>query len=240
MNRQNPSEDPAWIDWRERFAELYDQSNYESPLQKWVMRSSHALVEKPFGESAFFERVLEIGAGTGEHLPFVRHRFSTYIMSDSNQKALDVAKRKLPGAKNEQVLFEVEEGGGLSYPDDSFDRVVAVHVLEHINKPHLALKEWRRVVKPGGMLSILIPTDPGVAWRIGRCLGPRRNAIAKGIAYDYVMAREHVNPCNNLVALVRHYFSNAVEAWWPLRVPSMDLNLFCAFHAVVHKQGSRQ
>jgi phosphatidylethanolamine/phosphatidyl-N-methylethanolamine N-methyltransferase len=92
------------------------------------------------------------------------------------------------------------------------------------------------VLKDGGTLSILIPTDPGMAWRLGRHLGPRRNAIAQGIAYDYVMAREHVNSCNNLVALLRHYFPRSRESWWPLRVPSIDLNLFFAFHAKVVKQ----
>jgi SAM-dependent methyltransferase len=99
----------------------------------------------------------------------------------------------------------------------------------------LALKEWFRVLKPGGVLSILIPTDPGLAWRLGRNLGPRKNAIKQGIAYDYVMAREHVNSCNNLIAILRHYFPKAEEAWWPTPIPSIDLNLFFAFHTVIDK-----
>lgn len=102
--------------------------------------------------------------------------------------------------------------------------------------PHLALKEWRRVLKHGGVISILIPTDPGLAWRLGRHFGPRKNAIARGIAYDYVMAREHVNSCNNLIALLRHYFPGSKEAWWPFPIASIDLNLFFAFHATVDKR----
>jgi len=86
------------------------------------------------------------------------------------------------------------------------------------------------------VLSILIPTDPGVAWRLGRHFGPRRNAISLGIPYDYVMAREHVNSCNNLIALIRHYFPNRNEAWWPFHVPSIDLNLFYSCNAVVNKK----
>ncbi len=233
-------EDKAWLDYRERFSDVYDDSNYSSPLQSFVMRASHKLVEKEYGKQAHFDRVLEIGAGTGEHLPFVRHAFNEYILTDLDPKTLEVAKHKLAGMHNGQVKFEAQAGTSLNYSDDTFDRLIATHVLEHINEPHLALKEWLRVLRHGGVLSILIPTDPGLAWRLGRRLGPRKNAIAQGIAYDYVMAREHVNSCNNLIAILRHYFPDAKEAWWPLPVSSIDLNLFFAFHAAVVKQEVRQ
>ena len=229
------NEDQAWLDYRARFADAYDEANYASPLQSAVMRASHRLTERRFQEREHFAKVLEIGAGTGEHLRFVRHAFDQYVLSDLDAKTLEVAKGKLNDKFDNQLVFEKQSGEGLSYADDSFDRLIATHVLEHIYQPHLALKEWTRVVKRGGILSILIPTDPGLAWRLGRHLGPRRNAIAQGIAYDYVMAREHVNSCNNLIALLRHYFSERTELWWPFPIPSIDLNLFFVCHAVVRK-----
>jgi phosphatidylethanolamine/phosphatidyl-N-methylethanolamine N-methyltransferase len=233
-------EDKAWIEYREKFSEVYDDSNYSSPLQSLVMRASHRLAEKPFGNQVHFDRVLEIGAGTGEHLPFVRHSYNEYVLTDLDSKTLEVAKTKLVRNRRGDVKFETQTGNSLNYPDRTFDRVVATHVLEHIYQPHLALKEWYRVLKHGGVLSILIPTDPGIAWRLGRHLGPRRNAIAQGIAYDYVMAREHVNSCNNLIAILRHYFPEANQAWWPSPIPSIDLNLFFAFHATISKQENKQ
>lgn len=225
-------EDKEWLDYRARFSEVYDEANYSSPLQSAVMRESHRLTEKKFNANDHFSKVLEIGTGTGEHFPFVRHGFDQYILTDADPKALEVAKKKLKGDK---LVFETQAGEKLSYADNSFDRVIAVHVLEHIYQPHLVLKEWRRVVKNGGTLSILIPTDPGIAWRLGRHLGPRRNALAQGIAYDYVMAREHVNSCDKLISLIRHYFPARTEAWWPFPLPSIDLNLFFACHATVNK-----
>lgn len=234
------SEDRAWIEYRQQFSEVYDDSNYSSPLQSLVMRASHKLAEKAFNDQMHFDRVLEIGAGTGEHLPFVRHSFDEYILTDFDPKTLEVAKKKLTGMRGGKVGFETQTGSSLLYPDNTFDRLVATHVLEHIYQPHLALKEWYRVLKHHGILSILIPTDPGVAWRLGRHLGPRKNAIKQGIAYDYVMAREHVNSCNNLIAFLRHYFPEAKEAWWPFPIPSIDLNLFFVFHATVSKQGNNQ
>ena len=229
------NEDQAWLEYRARFADVYDESNYASPLQSSVMRASHRLTENNFGERNHFARVLEIGAGTGEHLGFVRHGFDQYVLTDLDAKTLEVAKSKLGDKFGNKLQYETQTAEELSYSDNSFDRLIATHVLEHIYQPHLALKEWRRVVKNSGTLSILIPTDPGVAWRLGRHLGPRKNAVAQGIAYDYVMAREHVNSCNNLIALLRHYFPERTEAWWPLPLPSIDLNLFFVCHAIVKK-----
>ena len=234
MNQTN-NEDQAWLDYRARFADIYDESNYASPLQSAVMRASHRLTEKNFKERDHFAKVLEIGAGTGEHLGFVRHNFDQYVLTDLDAKTLEVAKGKLNGKFGNKVQYETQTAEGLSYSDNSFDRLIATHVLEHIYQPHLVLKEWRRVVKNGGVLSILIPTDPGIAWRLGRHLGPRKNAIAQGIAYDYVMAREHVNSCTNLIALLRHYFPERTEGWWPTPIPSVDLNLFFVAHVTVNK-----
>lgn len=228
-------EDPAWTDYRAKFADIYDAANYSSPLQSYAMRASHRLTERRFTEHDFFSSVLEIGAGTGEHLAFVRHGFDRYVLTDVDARALEVCKGKFENSYGDKLLFETQTGNRLAYADSSFDRLIATHVLEHIHQPHLVLKEWCRVVKSGGVISILIPTDPGVAWRLGRHLGPRKKALAQGIAYDYVMAREHVNSCNNLVALMRHYFPESIEGWWPLQIASMDLNLFFVCHIAVRK-----
>jgi ubiquinone/menaquinone biosynthesis C-methylase UbiE len=226
-------EDDAWREWQRKFLEVYDDTNYSGVVQSSFMGASHKLVERPFDDQTHFGRVLEVGAGTGGHLPYVRHGYDEYILSDHNSNALDVARRKLAKSGDTRLRFECQSGGQLNCPDRFFDRVLAVHVLEHIYQPHLALKEWKRVLKIGGVLSILIPTDPGTAWRLGRHFGPRRKLLAQGVAYDYVMAREHVNASNNLIAILRHMFPKGVEAWWPFRIPSIDLNFFYAYHATI-------
>ncbi|WP_207905805.1 class I SAM-dependent methyltransferase [Aestuariirhabdus litorea] len=229
-------EDPAWIAYRNQFASIYDEANYTSPLQSWVMRSSHKLLERPFGAEKHFNSVLEVGAGTGEHLDFIQHGYDRYLLSDMDHHTLEIAKKRHPISTKGHIEFSVQSGDQLSFEDNSFDRLIAAHVLEHIYQPHKMLQEWARVLKNGATMSILIPTDPGLAWRLGRHLGPRKNARAKGIPYDYIMAREHVNSCNNLIAILRHMFPGAIESWWPLPIASIDLNLFFTFHAKITKE----
>lgn len=203
----------------------YDRSNYDRGLAASVLTRTHALVEKPFGPDRHLPDILEVGAGTLAHLPFVRHSFSRYVASDFDQKVLDaLIDTPLPPG----VVLMKLDGGALPFDDGSFDRVIATHVLEHVPFPHLAIAEWVRVLKPGGVLSVILPCDPGWAWRIGRYLGPRKQAEAAGLPYDYYMAREHINSIFNLKEILAYHFPERDVKWWPLRVPLPDVNLIYA------------
>lgn len=210
------------------WADNYDSSNYDDNMAGSVLSRSHDLLEKPFGADTTFGQVLEVGAGTMVHMHHVRHRFDRYLATDHNPGLIEAARK---GALPKGVEVEHLEGTRLPYADASFDRVIATHVLEHIPEPHLALGEWARVVKPGGVLSLILPCDPGLAWRFGRHFGPRRRAEAAGLDYDYYMAREHVNSIYNLRQIVRYHLPNRQEAWWPLRIASPDLNLIYCVNA---------
>jgi len=126
-----------------------------------------------------------------------------------------------------RMEFQVTRAENLPFADHSFDRLIACNVLEHIHRPHEALREWNRVVREGGLISLILPCDPGFAWRTMRLFSSSRHyMLLKGFPYEYIMAREHVNHIGNLVAIIRYHFENIRERWWPLRIPSTDLNLF--------------
>ena len=53
-----------------------------------VVNRYHQELELPFRSTDFFSSVIELGAGSCEHLPFVKHRFDSYILSDIRTKNL--------------------------------------------------------------------------------------------------------------------------------------------------------
>jgi predicted SAM-dependent methyltransferase len=65
----------------------------------------------------------------------------------------------IPGFTNIDIENGIEMSK-LPYPDNSVDTIYASHVLEHV--PHRqcgpTLKEWNRVLKPGGTLMVAVPT----------------------------------------------------------------------------------
>jgi ubiquinone/menaquinone biosynthesis C-methylase UbiE len=144
---------------------------------------------------------------------------------------LNIARKKFCAeVSSGSLVLEKQDATRLSYPDGSFDRLIATHVLEHLPEPVSVLREWNRVVRPGGIISIVLPCDPGFLWRLGRHLGPRRNAKKLGLAYDYLQAAEHINSIFNLVVFIRHHFESLNELWYPTRIPVPDLNLFYICH----------
>ncbi len=218
--------EPDYDAYLTQFEENYEKLNYSGNLSSKVLSHSHVVLENAFTEQDHFSQVLEIGAGSGQHPLTVKHTFDKYLITDGNDRMLDQSRERFKG--DERYDYQVEDARKLSFEDHSFDRVIATHVLEHLINPHEILREWTRVIKPGGTLSLVLPCDPGFAWRFGRMIGVRKRAETAGLEYDYWMAREHVNSIYNLNTFINYYYKDVKATWWPLRVPLPDLNLIYA------------
>jgi len=99
-------------------------------------------------------KLLEVGVGTGLSLPLLpRHGEITGI--DLSQKMLDQAKKRAEtlGLKKLQLLKM--DANKLEFPDEQFDRVLAAYFISTVPDPVKAVKEMRRVCKPGGFIVFL-------------------------------------------------------------------------------------
>ena len=213
------------------YIQSYDKNNTEKTLAGSFLQKSHLLLERTLPDIDELNTVLEVGAGSGHHFPYVKKIFSKYIMTDGSSEMLAIASEKYASnISSGLVVLEQQDATKLSYSDSSVDRLIATHVLEHLPNPVEVLIEWNRVVRPGGIISIVLPCDPGILWRVGRHLGPRKNAQKLGIAYDYLQASEHVNSIFNLKVFIQHHFEFLTESWYPAKVALPDLNLFYICH----------
>ena len=100
-------------------------------------------------------RILDIGCGPGSITADLAALVPEgHVLGIDNgeeviEKARVVAAER--GLKN--IDFQVADAHELDFPDHSFDVVHAHQVLLHIEGPSRALREWRRVVKPGGLIA---------------------------------------------------------------------------------------
>lgn len=213
------------------YVEGYEKHNVDTTLAGRFLQKSHELLEDLLPDDFVAEEVVEVGAGSGHHYGYLKRPPRRYYLTDGSEKMLAVASsRHAREVAAGRVVIEQQDATRLTYEDGRFDRLIATHVLEHIPDPVSVLREWNRVVRPGGLISIVLPCDPGFLWRLGRHFGPRRNAKKVGLPYDYVQAADHVNSIFNLVVFIRHHFEDVTERWYPARVAMPDVNLFYVCH----------
>jgi 2-polyprenyl-3-methyl-5-hydroxy-6-metoxy-1,4-benzoquinol methylase len=98
-------------------------------------------------------RVLDFGCGIGNLTAHLLELGTLVVASDVSSKSLNALKAKYPNSK----LLETAELNGVDlsqFPDDSFDMVATYSVLHHVPDYLAAVREFVRVVRPGGVIYI--------------------------------------------------------------------------------------
>ncbi|OIW33060.1 S-adenosyl-L-methionine-dependent methyltransferase [Coniochaeta ligniaria NRRL 30616] len=137
-------------------------SNYTVATQQSRTAESDAAFLLPHIKKT--DHILDVGCGPGTiTTTFAQHASEGRVVgidisTDILQKAKALAaEANVPTEGPGSVTFEEDNIlTGLAYPDDTFDVVFASQVLGHFPPPDLpltALKEMRRVLKPGGVLA---------------------------------------------------------------------------------------
>ncbi len=129
-----------------RYFEVYDILNVVIPYQKLLSDLLEILSPKKG------ELILDAGGGTGNLSVLIKNKGAEVINLDFSQEALNIYKKKNPEAK--VLLHNLIEP--LPFPDNYFDKIVSNNVLYNI-PPEERLKvitEFKRVLKPGGLLVI--------------------------------------------------------------------------------------
>ena len=206
---------------------LYSNHIYKG-LNGFLMRYCHRKLEC-FKKKEKYSKVLEIGAGNIPHLDYLKHDYDEYFIAETSTYALEFYKEM----KN--VKAYSYDGVNLPFEDNFFDRIIISHCLEHINKPEKFLFEVMNKLRNGGVLSISLPTDPGLLWRLGKIFTKyytaKRTYKISSNEYDYLLATEHINSIFNLISLIRYNFKNQIkENFLPFKIKLVDLNLFYNVH----------
>jgi len=104
--------------------------------------------------SPIMGRVLEVGIGTGLNLPLYP-RAINLVGIDLSEGMLKKAQEKVDSLRMENVILKVMDASALDFGDGEFDATLATYVISAVPDPVAALREMRRVTKPGGAIVIL-------------------------------------------------------------------------------------
>ncbi|HEY6351982.1 MAG TPA: class I SAM-dependent methyltransferase [Candidatus Angelobacter sp.] len=111
------------------------------------------------------DRALEFGCGVGRFLPHFEKRFGEVWGLDVSPSMIDLAKKYNPRCR-----FHLNAAADLSFfPGSHFDLIYSFLVLQHLPDEFLIaqyLKEFMRILKPGGLAAFQIPDRLSVRWRV--------------------------------------------------------------------------
>jgi SAM-dependent methyltransferase len=175
---------------------------------------------------AGFSRTLEIGAGLGEHLKYeslTPQQRANYHAVDFRANITAELKRRCPDLH--VVTGDCQQR--LDYPDGHFDRVMAIHVLEHLpDLPRCVAEMYRLCDKARGAFSIVIPCEGSLAYSMARKVSAQRIFEKRyKQPYKWFIEREHVNRPHEILAELEPYFTVSHRGFFPFPIPALWCNL---------------
>jgi SAM-dependent methyltransferase len=146
--------------------EVYTHGHHESVLRshKWRTAENSAAFLLP--HVAQDARVLDVGCGPGTITAGLAGRVPRGHVTgiDASPEVVDQARQAFPEGKHRNLDFATGDVYALDYPDDSFDVVHAHQVLQHLGDQVRALREMRRVTRPGGLVAVRDTDFGGMTW----------------------------------------------------------------------------
>lgn len=142
----------------------YDKYGSTNAVEQRMMRGFMRALDDMLAGLAP-RRILEIGVGEGHVMARVRERFPGVPLV-----GVDLPDEGLRDEwRNQDLACMFGDATTLPFPDDSFDLVLAIEVLEHVPSPDAALRELGRVCS--GTFVASVPFEP--IWRAGNVLRRR-------------------------------------------------------------------
>lgn len=190
---------------------IIDRFNHNYPVRK-----------SPAG----FRRTLEIGAGIGEHLEYEQltaEQEREYHALELRENMSEEIRKRFPRIKT--ITGDCQ--GRLPFPDGWFDRVLAIHVLEHLpNLPAAAAEMYRLCDKHRGAFLAVIPCEGSLAYSLARRISAQRIFEKRyKQPYKWFIEREHINRPHEIFAELNPYFEVVQRSFFPIPIPLLTCNL---------------
>jgi ubiquinone/menaquinone biosynthesis C-methylase UbiE len=146
---------------------------------------------------------LDVGTGTG---------FLAFLLAEMGHQVVGIdlsigmlAQARAEAVKLEQPVHFLEaDAENTGFPDHTFDLVVSRHVIWNLPQPKLAIAEWARVTRPGGVVAVINGIFSG---------NPERWGETYRAAFEGLPLREGVTP-ERISRLMEQAGLSSVEMEW--------------------------
>ena len=190
-------------------------------------RNRHRFIEENLSHfpKAHFTKALNLGTGEGDYDPMIAPFCQELLACDINENDIAFARQLNKNLPN--VKYQVENALQLSFPNESFDLIISVDVIEHVGQPQKMIEEIGRVLKPNGIALITFPSFdyPFTYDPINKFLGLfSKKKIAQGayaFGHEYLISGQEFRTwaTENVLEVVKikqlsGYFVALSEMYW--------------------------
>jgi ubiquinone/menaquinone biosynthesis C-methylase UbiE len=190
--RVAPGKDAESVNLQEQ--EQLVRSHYNRISDKWgdlykdeVTFANYNFIVRKRHVMSLFDKVgghyLDAGCGTGDFIPDLLDRSGSVTALDFAEDMIEQSRTRMARRHlDQQVSFAVGDVTNLEYDDNSFDAIIGVGLIEYLTDYRAALKEFHRVLRPGGIVIVTVPSivSPFMAYEtlVPKCKGVVKKALS--------------------------------------------------------------
>ena len=182
----------------------YFESHYSDLTTSWLGNYVNDYFHKKMESSLpldNYSKVLELGSLHGYHKRFVKHSYEIYYETDI------LTKNKQTIGKD-YIKMNQDAENLKDFKDNSVDRIIATCLLAHLKNPEKTLQEIKRVIKKDGTVTLWVANDPSILLRVIQVLFRKPAFKKKGLDYDALQYRQHINYFTQINFLINYEFKD--------------------------------
>lgn len=213
---------------------IYEKKNYEKVVYTGssgiLFKINHFLMSMNI-KNSYNAHIIEIGGGAKPHIEFMKDTkdINSYTLIDNKifKNQIKILKKKYPLIKFKFIDYRKKN---LKNFYKKFTRLVSSHCFEHVTNFEDEFIKYLNLMKKDSLISIALPCDPGVIWRILQYISYfKQKKIYRWKNFkekDLDDARDHVTPVQNIIKVIKFYFKKINFIYFPFLLPVIWLNIF--------------
>jgi len=167
---------------------------YDSFINRAFSKTYGSILKNLEADLNSTHNVLDIGTGTGIIPFYICSKVSSVVGVDISAEMIRVANQKQEKSNIRNITFQVQDSYNLSFPDKSFDVVIASNLLHIVYEPDKPLNEVKRVMKDNGIF--IAPTLCA-----GENAGKRITALIAGALFGFMVVNKwSINDFKNMLS----------------------------------------
>jgi SAM-dependent methyltransferase len=168
-------DDDHSVNWSDELEELHEESSRDHFIDVWTRRS---MLER-IGPLPRRPLIVDLGCSTGYLLEDLQVRYPDALLAGVDLVAAGLRKAHVNVPEARLLQADV---GALPLADASVDAALSANLLEHVPDDNGALRELRRVLKPGARGVLVVPAAPSTYDYYDRFLGHERRYAKRELA----------------------------------------------------------